>query len=295
VVVTIRVDGHNGPMQMWLAPGGGGTGGLVDVAAARLSVLDRAVTIGAGVFETVKVVDGQPFAITRHLHRLRRSAAAMAIDAPDDELLRMAITTLVDAERHSIGSLGRMRITVTQGRGELADPYAAAGPPSWFVTLAPMKPWPPSAVVATSAYRRNPRSALAGVKSTSYAENAIALFQARAVGADEALLLTTDDYVCEGTGSNIFVVISGELLTPDLGSGCLAGITRDLVVEFGGCTQRPIHASELDGITEAFLTSSTRDIWPIRDFDGRSLPVPGPVTRAAMDTWRTTAANTVDP
>ena len=106
-----------------------------------------------------------------------------------------------------------------------------------LVACSAAKPWPPSTVLATVPWVRNERSAVAGVKTTSYAENVVALAHAHARGASEALFLNTQGRVCEGTGSNVFAVVDGAILTPPLSSGCLAGVTRDLVIEWCGAEE----------------------------------------------------------
>lgn len=281
-------------MFVWLERAGS-VGALVPAEEASISVLDRGLTVGDGVFETLKVVHGRPFALSRHLERLRSSAAAMSIDVPSEDALRTAIEALLSAEAEQVGPLGRLRLTVTQGTGVLGDPYAGDGTPTVLVTVVSSRPWPPSSVVALSPFRRNEHSALTGVKSTSYAENAIALREAKERGADEALLLNTAGEVCEGTGSNIFLVIDGEVCTPGLESGCLAGITRELALSWCGGREDRLPREALSEATEAFLTSSTRDIHPIRVLDGRSLPSPGPSTTAAMAAWRDAEQVTWDP
>jgi len=278
----------------WLA-GGDGIGRLVPLESATVSVLDRGLTVGAGAFETLKVVEGVPFALSRHLRRLQHSATALAIDMPAELEIRHAVAEVLRGNEAELGPIGRMRITLTPGSGTLADPYSGAGPTTLLITVTDIAPWPQAATVAISDFRRNAASALTGVKSTSYAENAIALRHARQAGAHEALLLNTMDDVCEGTGSNIFVVIDGEVRTPPLASGCLAGITRDLVLLWCGGRETAIPADQLPEVSEAFLTSSTRDIWPIATLAGRSLPAPGPVTQAVMTQWSSRIAADVDP
>lgn len=280
-------------MRAWLSTDGS-DGSLVDLTTANVSILDRVVTVGAGVFETVKVSSGNPFALTRHIARLQQSASTLGIRCPAPDVLRHAVSAVIAAHGPDL-SLGRMRITVTGGPGSLADPYSSSGEPGWFITLTELPAWPSSAVVALSPFRRNEHSALVGVKSTSYAENAVALRNARSQGADEALLLNTSGDVCEGTGSNIFVVIDDVLCTPELTSGCLAGVTRGLVLRCADVQERPIAGSELARVSEAFLTSSTRDIWPIRKLAGRGLTTAGPHTRAAQTAWNSDIAVQVDP
>lgn len=281
-------------MNVWLDDGRHHRG-LTPLATASISVLDRGLTVGDGVFETLKVLDGVPFALTRHLQRLRASAQPLGIEVPEDDALRSAVAAVVRANADELGPQARMRITVTHGAGVLGNPYAGDGSPTLLITVVAMPPWPASAVLPLSPYRRNEHSALTGVKSTSYAENAIALREAVARGGDEALLLNTADLVCECTGSNIFLVIDDELVTPALESGCLAGITRELVLQWYGGETRDIAAAELDQASEAFLTGSTRDVWPVHNLAGRELPAPGPRTREVMDTWQRCVAADLDP
>ena len=134
------------------------------------------------------------------------------------------------------------------------------------------------------------------MKSTSYAENVIALEYAHDHGAGEALFANTVGELCEGTGSNVFVGIDGELVTPPLSSGCLAGITRELLLEVTGAVERTLPVSALADADEAFLASSTRDVQPIAMVDGKALRhCPGPLSQAAADAFAALVASTTDP
>lgn len=273
-------------------------GDVLPTSEARLPVTDHGLTVGDGVFETMKVVDGTPFALTRHLRRLRTSAAALAlaIDRTDDDL-RAACTAVVTAAEADGAEVGRLRLTVTGGPGPAGSERGADGPTVLLVT-GPPATWPATAPVATVPFTRNPTGGLAGVKSTSYAENVVALARAQAAGASEAIFADVEGRLSEGTGSNVFVVRGGRLLTPSLATACLAGITRELVLE--ACPD----AAESDDLTlddlrhadEAFLTSSTRDVQPIATVDGTPLPAaPGPVTTAAIQAFAALQARTLDP
>jgi branched-chain amino acid aminotransferase len=133
---------------------------------------------------------------------------------------------------------------------------------------------------------RNERSPVAGLKTTSYVENVVAQRWAQEQGCDEALFANTRGELCEGTGTNVFVVRGDRVCTPPLDSGCLAGITRELLLEIVDVDERPIAITELADVSEMFLTSSTRDVQPVRSVDGRPLPAPGPATAGAMAVWR---------
>jgi branched-chain amino acid aminotransferase len=119
----------------------------------------------------------------------------------------------------------------------------------------------------------------------------VALAWARARGADEAVFANTAGNLCEGTGSNVFVVVEGACVTPPLAAGCLAGVTRALVLEAGAAVEGDVPLAAFLGAGEAFLTSTTRDVQPLAEIDGRPLPVVnGPATRAAAAAFSALAA-----
>jgi branched-chain amino acid aminotransferase len=280
-------------MRIWLAQGDE-RGGLVDAADARVSVLDHGFTVADGIFETLKVSGGTAFALTRHLARLERSAAAMGLPAPDRPAVRAAVEETLAANAPLLGDLGRLRITFTAGEAPLGSDRGESGP-TLVVATSPMSPWPQSAAVITVPWPRNERSPLAGVKSTSYAENVLALGRAHEHGAGEALMADTRGMLCEGTGSNVFVVLDGRLVTPALGSGCLPGITRGLVIEWSGAAEEDLPFDVLAAADEVFITSSTRDVQPVHRVDGRSLAAPGPVTAAVAAAFEANSRADADP
>ncbi|HEC10817.1 MAG TPA: 4-amino-4-deoxychorismate lyase, partial [Acidimicrobiales bacterium] len=129
-----------------------------------------------------------------------------------------------------------------------------------------------------------------------YAENVVALAAAARSGADEALLLNNRGELCEGTGSNIFVVQGGRIRTPPLSSGCLAGITRELVGELVEVEEAPLTPVDLDRAEEVFITSSTRDVQPVASVDGRLYPGrSGPVTNRVVALFSDLLATRPDP
>jgi branched-chain amino acid aminotransferase len=230
----------------------------------------------------MKVVNGTPFAMSRHLRRLLASADGLGLAVEPDVVLAGIEAVL----KHEPTGGCRLRVTVTGGPGPFGSDRGRAGP-TVIVSTSPLSHWPPTASVVVVPWTRNERAPTAGLKTTSYADNVIALGYAHERDAGEAIFANTRGELCEGTGSNVFVVSGGELVTPPLDSGCLAGITRELIIEWlGDVVERPLPISALGEADEAFLASSTRDIQPIALVDGRTLPAaPGPLTQRAMEVF----------
>jgi branched-chain amino acid aminotransferase len=273
-------------MKLWV------NGELKDAEDARVSVLDHGMTVGDGIFETVKAVHGQPFALTRHLERLTRSARGLGLPEPDHDEVRRACAAVLDANPMP---LGRLRITYTGGLSPLGSDRGDAGP-TLVVALGESGRRPDTTAVITVPWTRNERGALTGLKTTSYAENVVALARAHQQGASEALFANTVGQLCEGTGSNVFVVLDGELHTPPVSSGCLAGITRALTVEWTGAKETDLPLDVLDRAEEVFLTSTLRDVQAVVRIDGREIgQAPGPVTTKAMRVFEERAAADPDP
>ncbi|MDT9686452.1 aminodeoxychorismate lyase [Streptomyces sp. TRM76323] len=268
-------------MKLWV------NGELRDADAATISVLDHGLTVGDGVFETLKTVRGRPFALDLHLDRLVRSARGLGLPDPDLDEVRRACAAVVEANPLE---LGRLRVTYTGGPSPLGSDRGDAGP-SLVVALGEAAHRPDTTAVVTVPWTRNERGALTGLKTTSYAENVVALARAHRQGASEALFANTVGQLCEGTGSNVFVVVDGRIHTPPLASGCLAGITRHLVVEWTGARETDLPLDVLRTADEVFLTSTLRDVQAVHRVDDRELaPAPGPVTAKAMRVFAERAA-----
>ena len=154
------------------------------------------------------------------------------------------------------------------------------------MVAAPLDEAAESSRVATVPWPRNEKGALAGLKTTSYAENVVMLAYAKARGAGEAVMANLAGHLCEGTGTNVFYVVDGELRTPSLESGCLAGVTRALVLEWYGGREVDEPIDIVREASEVFLASTTRDVQPVSHWDDLELPVPGPITKAAQEAWR---------
>jgi branched-chain amino acid aminotransferase len=282
--VTDHVTDHR---AIWI------DGACQPVAGAAVSPFDHGITVGDGVFETMQVVRGEPFAARRHLDRLRRSAAGLQLPIPlGDRDLRAAMGDVIEANRVDSG---RLRMTVTGGVAPLGSDRGT-GRSTVIVATGDLAAWEETTDVVTVAWRRNEHSAIAGLKTTSYAENVVALDHAHGRGASEAIFANTAGMLCEGTGTNVFLEVGGRLCTPPLRSGCLAGITRELILELVDVDEVDLPLAALAAAGEAFLTSSTRNVQAIRAVDGGMLGhAPGPLTAAAAAAFDDLLARDLDP
>ena len=266
-------------------------GQLVDRFTPTISAVDHAIVVGDGVFETLQVAGGTPFALTRHLARLRFSSDGLGLLPPDDDQVRQAVASVLDADPQA----GLVRITWSSGAGPLGS-SRGDGPGTLIVATQKANVWEASTRVHLCPWTRNEHGALVGLKTTSYAENVLALDAAHQRQCSEALFLNTAGLLCEGTGTNLFVVVDDQLVTPPLSSGCLAGITRALVLEVTDAQEGDLHPDDLAQASEAFLTSSTRDVQAISRIDDLTLPhAPGPQTQAAAVAFAEVLTNRLDP
>jgi branched-chain amino acid aminotransferase len=272
-------------------------GRLVATAEAKVSVLDHGLVVGDGVFETLRVYRGVPFAWTRHLARLRASCDGLGLELPDATALREAADAVLRANELAEA---RLRITVTGG---VAPPGSGRGdgPPSAFILAFPIEVAAPSVDVVIAPWTRNEHGALVGLKTISYAANVRALAYAREKGAGEAVFANTKGDLCEATGSNVFLVRDGALTTPPPSAGCLSGVTRALLLDLSTrmgipTEEHDVPVGALAQSDEAFLSSTTREVQPIAAVDGTRLrSVGGPVSERLAAAFRDLVARDLDP
>lgn len=272
-------------------------GELTPLEDAAVSPLDHGLIVGDGVFETLRVYQGIPFAWTRHLARLHTSATGLGLVAPEAEELRIAADAVLAANELREA---RLRITVTGG---IAPPGSrrAPVPPTVIVVAFELEPTQSEANVMTVPWTRNEGGALAGLKTISYAENVRALAYVEERGAQEAMFANTQGNLCEATGSNVFLVLGTQCLTPPLSAGCLNGVTRQLLLEVGSelgisIAHYDVPVDALRNADEAFLASTVREVQPIATVDGVALPIsPGPVTQRLAQGFADLVARNLDP
>lgn len=245
-------------------------GELVSEKEVRASPFDLGLTVGLGAFETMSAYSGKPFLYDQHDERLRKSAAVLSLTVPDSSLLRQAVTGVIIANGLS-HQRARVRITITAGKVPLSG---AAVPSAQLVLVTAVAQPEPKAMakLVDVDYQIDERSPLAGVKSASYAANVLAYRDAIAKGADEAVIYNHQSELAECSMSNIFLVKGGKVFTPQLSSGCLAGVTRSAVIRL--CQQNNISITEcklvkadLEGADEVFITSSARGVQPAQILD----------------------------
>ncbi|MCB1062017.1 MAG: aminotransferase class IV [Verrucomicrobiae bacterium] len=272
-------------------------GELIDASTASISPFDHGLLTGDGVFETLVSHGGEPFAHTRHHQRLTRSANCMGLETPDADLLLEAMRAVLSANHLDHA---RIRVTVTGGQGPLGSARGHEGQ-TLLIAASAVPAFPAAAKVVTVPYPRNERGALAGIKTVSYGENVVALYHAKNHGGDEAIFGNLAGNLCEGTGTNIFIVRDGQLITPPLAAGCLAGVTRGVVLDL--CRDLGIEALEIDtpladleSVDEAFLTSTLRDVQPIEIVNGKALAQsPGPMAQRLADAFRELVGREMNP
>jgi branched-chain amino acid aminotransferase len=272
-------------------------GRLVDEADARISVFDRGLLYGDGVFESMRAVGGRIFRLEAHLDRLERSASLAEFEGlPPRAVLASDLRRLLEANGLRDA---RLRLTLTRGPGRTGDYLHASGPPTRIATAAPFSGLDPrlyaeGVALAVVGRRAVPAEVLdAAIKTTSRLPAVLARREAARAGAFEAAVLDAAGHLTEGTTSNIFLVREGRLLTPAADGAALPGVTRAVVLEAAHAAgipveERPLPASLLGEADEIFLTNTSWEVLPVTRVDGRPAGggTPGPLSAALLAGYR---------
>jgi branched-subunit amino acid aminotransferase/4-amino-4-deoxychorismate lyase len=254
--------------RVWL------NGRVVPVADATVSLLDRGLQFGEGLFDTVRVYGGVPFRLSTHIERLREGCRGLALPVPDAAALAAAVAEYLDA----CGAVeARLRLVVTPG---------PPGGPATTALLAQPAIRPESPAVCVVAPPRLMLEGMGAHKLLARVEYRVARDAAEAAGADEALLTTPGGHLLEGTRSNVFLVRDGTLCTPPADGSILVGVTRGVMLELAeaegiAVDESPLPVAALDGAAEVFLTGSVAEVRPVAEVRGRfqaAGALPGPVT-----------------
>lgn len=276
-------------------------GVLVPLSLASISPFDHGFLYGYGLFETMRAYNGIIFRLERHLDRLRQAAETLGLHT------RLATFDLESACYHVLTTNeltdARLRLTISAGEGDIVPNPATCKGITVFIVARKLTPLPPEhykqgyrAIFSSS--RRNSQSPLSRLKASCYLENILARQEAKAAGADEAVVLNEQGLVAEGSSSNIFLMHKGQLLTPSLNCGALPGITREAVLELTSslgirATETEIAPEQLLAAEEAFFTNSIIEIMPLTRLDDKPIGSgkPGALTLRLMEAYNKLVVN----
>ncbi|HLF12900.1 MAG TPA: aminotransferase class IV [Gammaproteobacteria bacterium] len=280
-------------------------GVVTRTADARIPVLDRGFLYGDSIYEVFRTYDGVPLFYDEHWARFQNSASLIRMDIglSQKQLTEEIRATIETTGAPELGLDVYVRYMVTRGEGPVDLFPSAELKPRYVIVVREVPKWNPEFYsrglrVAVAGTRRNPGNALdPNIKGGNYLNNVLGVMDARALGADDCLMLNDAELVTEASNSNVFFVIGGKLVTPAQTAANLRGLTKAAVHEACAArglqsTERDIHAEELRDATECFLTSATREVMPVvtlRPLDGKVLRFAeggGPITRRVAGYYR---------
>jgi branched-chain amino acid aminotransferase len=263
---------------------------------AKISVFDRGFLYGDAVYEVTRSYDGVLFQAEAHMQRLMKSAKRIGMDLKKD--CDSLVKDLYRVHAHSKLANAYVRLQVSRGEGPITlDPRAPAH--CNFVTF--VKPYTPfdalfyrdGCRVHVSRIHRNSKQALdPNIKSGNYLNNILAMAEGTKSDAHETLMVNHEGYLTEGCTSNFFLVKNNTLITPSDDFDILFGITRKAILEIAerlgiAVQQRGVKCQELYDCNEAFLSSSTREIMPVREFDDYKVSEgAGPITQMLIKEYK---------
>jgi branched-chain amino acid aminotransferase len=272
-------------------------GKFVDDADAKVSVFDHGLLYGDGVFEGIRLYDGNIFRFEEHLERLEYSAKAILLPIP----LKRAELSEVTCETCRLNGLKNayIRLVVTRGVGDLGLAPWLCPKPSLFIIASGISLYPQEhydnglAIVTVPTRRISPAALPATVKSLNYLNNILAKIEAKQFGALEAIMLNEQGYVAECTADNVFIVHKGELITPAASQGALKGITRGTILDIAKELSIPLRETDMTRYDiwcadECFLTGTGAEVIPVVKLDGREIGhgKPGALTQRILASFR---------
>jgi branched-chain amino acid aminotransferase len=268
-------------------------GHLLPAEQAAVPLTDRGFLYGDGVFETLRVEKGRPFAWDAHVARLAQGASVLGIALPCSagELRAQADTLL----RQHDGSPALLRIQLTRGSGPRGDSPRDARTPTLLLTLHPAPALdpaqPPQAKVILSSHRVPVDDPLTAIKSCNRLRNILARAEADAAGADEAILLNSSGHIACASAANVFVLRGNRLLTPPIRAGALPGVTRAAILKLAPQlnlepAETDLLPADLANSDAIFLTQSSRGVVEVTSVDGKSVKR-SLRTRELYEAWRT--------
>lgn len=256
---------------------------LVPIEQVRLSPGQVGLLSGWGLFTTLRIFDGEPFAFERHWRRLQKDAEHTRLPFPfDGERVRGQLAELLRANQVAQGTA---RIYCIYNRVGFWTSEESFPEVDLILYTAGLPTYREPVRLALGPQGRHAASPLAGVKTTSWLNNVWSLQEAQQRGFDEVVLLNERGEVSECTAANIFCVKVGRVFTPPLSSGCLEGVTRAVLMEIGPgagapIEERALRPEDLFAADEVFIASTNRSVLAVGEIEERKTPVaPGPVTR----------------
>lgn len=272
-------------------------GQVVAQDQARISVFDRGFLYGDSIYEVMRTYDGKIFALREHIDRLFRSAEQVFIDIPVSKD-RLSQEILHAASLLELPNL-LIRVHITRGIGPYGlDPTGARQPTRVMIVVPLLVPSEDQyrdgiAAALFQSQRTTDNTSAAGAKVANYLVSLLALRQAHAVGAKEAIIVDGRGRVLEGASSNVFIVRSGVIRTPPVNEGILSGITRSYLLKAAAhegldLRETSLTQTELLDADEVFVSSTTREVLPVTRIDDRTIGTGkvGPITRAIHRAFR---------
>ena len=244
---------------------------LCDAHEPRLAPGQVGALAGWGVFSTIRVIGGVPFAYELHFDRMRRDAAILRVPFPEDpDYIRSRLLRLIEANGAQDSTL---RVAVIRNRGGFWQGPDIVRPFDLVALTAPVHDWGGSARLTVVPNGRHAASPFAGVKVLSWCQNLALYEQAHERGFDETVLLNERGEVSECTSANIFASFGREVWTPPLDSGCLPGVTREIVLHLlkvpgVQVLEKAMKLADLEAADEVFISSTTRRLLPVSEIEG---------------------------
>jgi branched-chain amino acid aminotransferase len=259
---------------------------IAPLREVHLSPGQMGLLMGWGIFTTLRIYRGIPFAFERHWARLLRDADRLEIEMPFDyDKVRRAIMDLATANHRPEGVA---RVSFVKNHGGMWSQAEGLPPTDLLIFTKPLAPWPAAHRLTIEPEGIYTGGHYAGAKMLSWVPHIGVIQRAQEAGFDDAILLNEKDQIAECTSANIFLVRGGEILTPPLSSGCLAGVTRDVLLEIAprhGVSIREVDLTtdDLSAAEEVFISSTTREVAGVSFIHPQwNYPSPGRIT-AAMD------------
>jgi branched-chain amino acid aminotransferase len=273
-------------------------GKIAPADQAVVPVYDHGFVYGEGVYETLRTYNRVPFLYDRHMRRLRQSAERLMLDVPFDDA---TLLQWIDQTVAAAGELNEayIRVLLTRGVGDLNYDLKSTPAPTTVIIVKPLEE-PPARVFnegirisLVDMLRNHPKSVNPIIKSNNLLNNALAMQAAYRAGAEEALMCNYRGELTECSQANFFMVRGGTALTPKSSAGLLEGVTRAFIFELGkelgiDVREEVLLPKDLETADEMFITSTTRELSPVVNVDGRAVGTGtvGPVTRKLLGLYQ---------